>query len=355
MEKDGCGSQGSAGQRCPALSGIGEGEEAKQLVASSDGAAAEEVTAEERAVIRRFLEEPDGSGDGRTRILARAALKFAAVLLVAAGVSMGLGDGDEFDEAGCSVALRPGGPSHDAGSAEAQGHPGDRQPDSEAGAGSGAGGGTGGRPECEVRAERCADRMGAGICRVSNQRCRLIRAQREECRVQNEEERYALLEAMLRVERKVEAVGVAVAGRGEVVAPVSESEAKRVFVLMKRLEGGPKQRKAPLAAVFRMTVLEGHSQAKAARLCGCVPALISRRVKTIESRFGMSIERLRSFASVLLEMEASVKGDRVRKRRNGAAADGTGDGDEYEDGAERAELVEDAYGYLPEEREDCGY
>jgi hypothetical protein len=38
--------------------------------------------------------------------------------------------------------------------------------------------------------------------------------------------------------------------------------------------------------------------------------LISRRVKTIESRFGMPIERLRNFASAILEMDASVKGDR---------------------------------------------
>jgi hypothetical protein len=120
---------------------------------------------------------------------------------------------------------------------------------------------------------------------------------------------------------------------------------------MKRLEGGPKERKAPLRKVFRLTVREGHSQVKSAGLCECVPALISRRVKTIESRFKMSIEQLWNFASVILEMEASVKGDRRRKRKQGAPA---GDPTQYDYGRERPGLVEDKDGYLSEEREDYG-
>jgi hypothetical protein len=98
-------------------------------------------------------------------------------------------------------------------------------------------------------------------------------------------------------------------------------------------------------------VREGLSQAETARRCECVPGLISRRVKAIESGFGMSIERLRNFASVLLEMERSVKGDRYRKRKRGAARDEDG---EDNDGPEGAELIEDGSGYLPEERTDCG-
>jgi hypothetical protein len=148
----------------------------------------------------------------------------------------------------------------------------------------------------------------------------------------------------------VDAVREAVVGR-EIAVPVSESEARRVFVLMKQLEGTPRQCKAALPAVFRLTVLEGHSQGKTARLCGCVPALISRRVKTIESRFGMSIERLRNFASVILEMEASVKGDRYRKRKGGAPSDERA---RYDDGSEGADLIEDAGGYQPGERQEDG-
>jgi hypothetical protein len=61
----------------------------------------------------------------------------------------------------------------------------------------------------------------------------------------------------------------------------------------------------------------------------------------------MSIKELRNFASVILEMEASVKGDRYRKRKRGAPADEPA---QYGDGPEKPDLVEDASGYLPEEK-----
>jgi hypothetical protein len=124
---------------------------------------------------------------------------------------------------------------------------------------------------------------------------------------------------------------------------VSEGEARRVFALVKGLEDGAKQRKAPLSAVFRRVVLEGCSQVKAAGLFGCVPALISRRVKTIEARLGMSVDRLRSFATRILDMEASVKGDRYRKRKGGGPAGGDD---------EPATDLDDAGGYEPEEGGD---
>jgi len=132
---------------------------------------------------------------------------------------------------------------------------------------------------------------------------------------------------------------------------VNASDGKRVFELFKKLATAKGISKAPLETVFRLTVLEGHSQGKTARLCGCVAPLISRRVKTIEGRFGMSIEQLRNYASVILEMEASVKGDRVRKRKRGAPRDEPA---QYGGGAGQADLVEDANGYLPEERPDYG-
>lgn len=53
--------------------------------------------------------------------LAVASLKFAAMLILAAGVGVGLGDGDEFDQAGCSVAQRPAGKSHRGSSGKAEG------------------------------------------------------------------------------------------------------------------------------------------------------------------------------------------------------------------------------------------
>jgi hypothetical protein len=132
---------------------------------------------------------------------------------------------------------------------------------------------------------------------------------------------------------------------------IRESDAKRVFGVFRKLATDKGITKAPLETVFRLTVLEGHSQAKAAGLCGCVPALISRRVKTIESRFGMSIERLRNFASDILEMEASVKEDRYRKRKRGAPLD---EAEQCDDGPEGTDVVEDEGGYLPEEGDEYG-
>lgn len=131
---------------------------------------------------------------------------------------------------------------------------------------------------------------------------------------------------------------------------ITESEGRRIFELFTKLATGKGVKKAPLDAVFRHTVLEGHSQKKTARLCGCVPALISRRVKTIEDRFQMPIERLRNFASTILEIETSVKGGRTVKKKHGAPEDKP---PEHERDSE-AKAWEDDDGFLPEERQDYG-
>ncbi len=140
--------------------------------------------------------------------------------------------------------------------------------------------------------------------------------------------------AMERFERSLEAVRKLVlevnrcGGVGSSIQ-VTEGEARKVFLLLKGLETGAKERKAPLGAVFRLLVLEGLSQRVVAGRCGCVESLISARVAAIESGFGMSIGRLRNFASELREMETAVKGERRRKKGAGAPEDFEG-----RDGAE---------------------
>lgn len=126
---------------------------------------------------------------------------------------------------------------------------------------------------------------------------------------------------------------------------LKESEGKRIFGLFMKLASDGKIKKAPLEKVFRLTVLDGHSQSKAAKSCDCVPSLISRRVRTIESRFQMSIEQLRNFALVILEMETSVKGQRVTKKKHGAPKD---EPEQYQESGGK----EDDHGYLAEERQD---
>jgi hypothetical protein len=131
-----------------------------------------------------------------------------------------------------------------------------------------------------------------------------------------------LFEALMRIEKKVDAMKAAVAGvQAGPGIQVSEPEAGKVFLLLKRMEGGPKQRKASLGTVFRLLVLEGLSQRAAAARCGCVESLISARVVAIVRRFGMSIERLRNFASELVSLEAAAKAERTRKKKFGRPDD----------------------------------
>lgn len=103
----------------------------------------------------------------------------------------------------------------------------------------------------------------------------------------------------------------------------SESEATRVFALMKSLESGERTRKAPLNRVFRMLVLEGHSQETVAVKCQCSPALVSLRVTEIERRMGRPVAELRALASQLGAMDASVEDSRARTIYRRGLADDT--------------------------------
>lgn len=116
----------------------------------------------------------------------------------------------------------------------------------------------------------------------------------------------------------------------ETAEPVCESESQRVFALLRKLKNGPRERKAPLHTVFHYLVLKGLSGRETARRCRCAPSLITGRIRAIEGRFGMRIDQLRGYASVMVEMQAAVKGERRRGRRQGwrESTDSTGDGEE---------------------------
>ena len=185
---DDSGAHRSAGQQCPALKGISGAEEegrgekgevreaerrAEEPKLGLPGAPYQEVTAEEGAAIIQFLKEPGapGAAAGPTATLVRTALKIAGALLVAAGVGVGLGDGNELDDVGCSVARQPGGTSHRVHSGQSKEGADDKTPDCGGGSGGGAGnGGPGGGPPCEVRAERCL----SVIMEVWRQQCQLM-------------------------------------------------------------------------------------------------------------------------------------------------------------------------------------
>jgi len=99
--------------------------------------------------------------------------------------------------------------------------------------------------------------------------------------------------------------------------PMNQGEAQRVFALMQSLEDGAKVKKAPLLRVFNLLVLEGRSQEETARACGCAPSLISMRVKAIEAKMNLPIERLRFLATELGRMDSASPRDRREWEEDG--------------------------------------
>ena len=334
-EADGAdGDPEGAGHDCPAVPAHGHQPDADHSDRPSPGAfGPADPTEEERATILAMLSRRAECAPGASASAwARAGFKLAAIVMVVAGVGYCLGDGGEFDDGGCSVAQRPAKLRLGAASAES-GKAGEaRGPGNGTGAGNGDDGGApGDRPECLVQAAMCQRRMPDGQCRMSGRLCGALVAQSLKAQaavpvVAAKAVVKVVESAMERFERSLEAVRKLVleVNRGGGVGSgiqVTQGEARKVFLLLKHLESGAKERKAPLAAVFRLLVLEGLSQRLVAGRCGCAESLISARVVTIESGFGMSIGRLRNFASELREMETAVKGERRRKKSSGAPED----------------------------------
>jgi hypothetical protein len=140
-----------------------------------------ELTKEERAVILWFLEHAHTlKGPHWAWII--ATLKMAAALLLASGVAVGLGDGNEFDDVGCSVAQKPNAALRKTHSAEREDQGLDDSP------GPGAGRAVGYwdecadvsgdefdlRPACISGAKFCPYRLPDGFCPVRRARCRLL-------------------------------------------------------------------------------------------------------------------------------------------------------------------------------------
>ena len=154
---------------------------------------------------------------------------------------------------------------------------------------------------------------------------------------------------MEEIRRKMTVVGEDVKGLSktrEPVAEASEPEVRRVMRLFGELMSMGVNLKASPAQVFDVMVFQGHAHKEAARECQCAPSLITRRVAMIEEHFGMSIEKLRNYASVLTEMRKTVKGQGYVQKKHGAPEDEPG---QYAED-DKADTQEDEDGCLPEER-----
>jgi hypothetical protein len=97
---------------------------------------------------------------------------------------------------------------------------------------------------------------------------------------------------------------------------------------MKSLDAGERTRKAPLERVFRLLVLEGHSQEVVAGKCQCSPGLVSLRVTEIERRMGRPVGELRTLASQLGDMDSITDDSRARKIYRRELTDDTGSGED---------------------------
>jgi hypothetical protein len=128
---------------------------------------------------------------------------------------------------------------------------------------------------------------------------------------------------------------------------LKQSEATRILALLVKLRSKSTGKKAPLHEVFVRTVLEGLALRSAAEKCGCSLGLLAIRVRELETEFGMPLQRLKSYARPILDMETAVKGDRRRNRKPGSqpgafADDGAADGSD--DGAPEEEYSREENG-----------
>ena len=94
---------------------------------------------------------------------------------------------------------------------------------------------------------------------------------------------------------------------------VEEDVARQLFALVEQLESETSWRKAPILQVFRLYCRENLTRDEVAKECGCVPSLISLRLKQIEERLGRKRSELRQFSSHFEKMEDSMSDSRARK------------------------------------------
>ncbi len=330
MEKSDGESSRSAGQPCPALQKL---QGSKNKSAGTGGELQDfhttltELAAAIHSIKERVESAPAGVHLGRALAVVRAGLKFVAVALLAAGVGVGLGDGNLFDDVGPNCAQQPSWLIHGAGARQAGEQPGGKSPGAAGGNGSGSDGdGAAGQPKCVARAKICVYRLPDGRCEATGQPCGCVPRLAEGHQGKSEMLKAETLKLVTEIHQGVqkleqgqEKIMAATMAKAEnanqsaEIEPVSDSEAMRVFALMKALDDGQRNRKAPLGRVFRLLVLEGLSQAATAKQCGCSPGLVSSRVAEIQRRMKRPVTELRALASRLGELDVAADDSRARK------------------------------------------
>jgi hypothetical protein len=126
-------------------------------------------------------------------------------------------------------------------------------------------------------------------------------------------------------------------------AELEKTDILRVFAVLQKLKSKQPGSSAPLFDVFTVMILEGPiSYRKACKKLDCSIGTLSTRIAELETEFKMPFKELLAYAKPMIEMEASVKGPRITKKKHGAPKD---EPQEYADDANS----ENEDGYLPEE------
>ncbi len=272
------------------------------------------ATEEEQAAIREMLirraeSAPAGAGAGRASALAWAGFKVAAMVLLVAGVAVGLGDGNEFDDVGCSVAQQPGGASHGGRSAQAGERGGGKVPGSDGGTAGGSGDGrSAGGPECEVRAETCPHRMPDGQCQGSNRQCRYVAGAVPG--------RAGALSAAIEGDAATGHFRIHVAPTNEEGWPPPRQPAEpdegslgiaaKVFELLSALDPGKRLRKAPPIRVFNLYYRQRLEPAEIARRCKCHRSLVFDRLAAIQNALPWTPRQLHELSPQVEALEQAL-------------------------------------------------
>jgi hypothetical protein len=101
----------------------------------------------------------------------------------------------------------------------------------------------------------------------------------------------------------------------------SDEDARRLFALLKALESEGNYRKAPVTRVFQLYCLEGLTRDEVAKLCRCVPSLVTLRLKAIERKLGRKASELRQLSGHFERIAESLTDERARHIHRESAMD----------------------------------
>jgi hypothetical protein len=112
--------------------------------------------------------------------------------------------------------------------------------------------------------------------------------------------------------------------------PPPENIARQLFALLEELATERICRKAPIATVFHFSCVKSLTRAEVAIKCGCVPALITLRIKWIQKKLGLKLAAIRQLSPQFEQIEASLTAPRARKIYRPAAIYGDSSDDEQD-------------------------